>query len=111
MSKVKLLLDVISDIRALSESLQHMADAMLDNKLNKETETSEKNVSAKSEKSEKENAYSLEDVRSVLAKKSQKGFTAKIKTLLAKYGGNRLSDIDSKNYADIIKEAEMLGNE
>lgn len=31
MSKVKLLLDVISDVRSLADSLQAVADAMVDN--------------------------------------------------------------------------------
>lgn len=55
--------------------------------------------------------YKFEDVRCILAKKSQCGFTAEVKDLIAKYGASKLSEIDPKFYADIIKDAEVLGNE
>ena len=62
-------------------------------------------------KREKAKIYTLEDVRGVLAEKSQNGLTSEVKGLIAKFGGNKLSDIDSSNYEAIIKEAEVLGNE
>lgn len=43
--------------------------------------------------------------------KSQNGFTAEVKGLIEKYGGAKLSDIVPTHYADIIKDAEVLGNE
>lgn len=52
----------------------------------------------------------LKDVRAVLAVKSQNGMTAEVKGLISKYGGSKLSDIDPKHYADIIRDAEVLGN-
>ena len=55
--------------------------------------------------------YELEDVRGVLAEKSQNGLTSEVKGLIAKFGGSKLSDIDPSNYEAIIKEAEVLGNE
>ena len=55
--------------------------------------------------------YKFEDVRCILAKKSQCGFTAEVKDLIAKYGASKLSEIDPKFYADIIKDAEVLANE
>ena len=61
------------------------------------------------EKAEK--TYTLEDVRGILAEKSQNGFTAEIKALISKFGGNRLSDIDPDKYEEVIKNAEAIGNE
>ena len=52
----------------------------------------------------------LEDVRAVLAVKTQNGMTAEVKGLITKYGGSKLSDVDPKHYADLIKDAEVLGN-
>lgn len=52
----------------------------------------------------------LEDVRAVLAVKSQNSMTSEVKGLITKYGGSKLSDVDPKHYADIIKDAEVLGN-
>ena len=50
------------------------------------------------------------DVRAVLAVKTQNGMTAEVKGLITKYGGSKLSDVDPKHYADLIKDAEVLGN-
>ena len=115
MSKVKLLLDVISDVRSLADSLQAVADEMIENESSataathtqevvKEEKQTRKKVTTKKE-------YTLEDVRGVLAEKSQKGFTAEVKSLIEKYGGNKLSDINSENYAAIIKDAKVIGSE
>lgn len=59
-------------------------------------------------KNEKTKTYTLEDVRGVLAQKSQIGFTAEVKALIKKYGGSKLSDVESCRYEEIIKEAEEL---
>ncbi len=52
----------------------------------------------------------LEAVRAVLADKSRAGFTAQIRSLLQKHGAAKLSEIDPSHYADLLKEAEGLGN-
>lgn len=110
MNKVTALLDaiatVIINVRALADSLQAAADAFAEFK---PTEIVEQPVAQSPEKAEK--AYTLEDVRGVLAEKSQNGFTAEIKALISKFGGNRLSDIDPGKYEEIIKNAEAIGNE
>lgn len=55
-------------------------------------------------------ALTLEQVRSVLADKSRKGFTAQIRSLLQKYGASKLSGIDPGNYEALLAEVEVLGN-
>lgn len=110
MNKATSILDVISNVRALADSLQGLADVLTEIK---ENETPVAQIPEKVEKAKKEKAkaYTLEDVRGVLAEKSQNGLTSEVKGLIAKYGGNKLSDIDPSNYEAIIKEAEVLGNE
>ena len=53
-------------------------------------------------------AVTLEEVRGVLAEKSRNGKTDVVRELLAKYGGNRLSDISPEHFGDLLKEAEGL---
>jgi len=105
--------DVITNVRALADSLQGFVDALTEIKGIEAKEVSAAQTSDKTTKSKKEKAkaYTLEDVRGILAEKSQSGLTAEVKGLIAKYGGSKLSDINPENYADIIKEAEVLGNE
>lgn len=109
MNKITILLDAVIDIaanvRSLADSLQKAADILSDLK---KTEFKTAIVDELPEKVEK--SYTLEDVRGVLAEKSRKGHTAEVKALIAKFGGNRLSDIEPDKYGDIIKMAEELDN-
>lgn len=115
MSKVKLLLDVISDVRSLADSLQAVADAITVNESTTVDATPTQEPVKEEKQPIKKNAakkeYTLEDVRGILATKSQNGLTAEVKGLIEKYGGTKLSDIDPTHYADIMKDAEVLGNE
>lgn len=114
MSKVKLLLDVISDVRSVVDSLQAVADAMVENEPAMDATPTQETVKEEKQPTKKNAAkkeYTLEDVRGILARKSQNGLTAEVKGLIEKYGGTKLSDIDPTHYADIIKDAEVFGNE
>lgn len=48
----------------------------------------------------------LEQIRAVLADKSRAGHTAAVRELLKKYGATKLSQVDPKHYAAILKETE-----
>lgn len=61
-------------------------------------------------KTEPTPSYTKEDVRGVLAAKSAAGFKKEVKELLAKYGAQQLKQIDPKDYAALMKEAEVIGN-
>ena len=54
--------------------------------------------------------YTKEDVRGVLAAKSAAGFKKEVKELLNKFGAQQLKQIDPKDYAALMKEAEVIGN-
>ena len=55
-----------------------------------------------------EPVLTLEAVRAVLADKSRAGFTAQIRSLLQKYGADKLSGINPANYKDLLADAEGL---
>lgn len=57
-----------------------------------------------------EKPITLELVRAVLAEKSRSGHTAKVRELLEKYGGSKLSEINPSEYPALLAEAEVLGN-
>ena len=59
-------------------------------------------------KPEEKPALTLEQVRAVLADKSRAGHTAAIRDLLQKYGASKLSQVDSKNYEALLRDAEVL---
>ena len=55
-----------------------------------------------------EPVLTLEAVRAVLAEKSRAGFTAQIRSLLQKYGADRLSGVDTANYRALLADVEGL---
>ena len=55
-----------------------------------------------------EPVLTLEAVRAVLADKSRAGFTAHIRSLLQKYGADKLSGIDPANYKALLEDVEGL---
>ena len=126
MGKVKLLLDVIGDLRSLADSLQAVADAVVDNgaaeaeltttkepeKAGRGSKVAAKNTAKKDAKAAKqepeEKPLTLEEVRAVLAEKSRSGHTEEVRELLAKHGADKLSEIDPAEYAALLAEAEVL---
>lgn len=70
---------------------------------------------AKEEKLKGQDAYvlckeevTLGDIREKLAAMSQKGDHERVRQLLIKYGGERLSDVPRENYVDLLKEANEV---
>ena len=55
-----------------------------------------------------EPVLTLEAVRAVLADKSRVGFTVQIRSLLQKYGADKLSGIDPDNYKALLADVEGL---
>ena len=127
MSKIKLALDVVSDLRSLAGSIETMVHAMEGNEATMETNepTAEKNEPAKEPKKKskqatkakakeapieapKEKQPTLEEVRAVMADKSRDGHREAVKAIITKYGANNLSSLDPKHYAAALKEAGEL---
>lgn len=132
--KIKGLNEVVSNLRALADSLESV-EVVKEKVSEKEKSVGKENRADKGDIVEKEKRVdkqdkvdkidkagewakeskvkeiSLEEVRAVLAKKSQAGFTDEIRTMIKDYGCNKLSEIDSKYYADILKAAEVMINE
>lgn len=99
MSKIKLLLDVVEDMRSLADSLQALADAMTQG---------DAPVQKTAPPPPTEPAVTLEQVRAVLAEKSHDGKTDAVRELLQKYGAPKLSAVDPKHYPALLKDAEVL---
>lgn len=109
MNKVKLIVDVaqqvlkvVEDLRSLSDSVQVVCNTVLEGLSEEPKALPEKKA---------ESAISLEKVRGVLAGKSQAGYSAEVRAIVSKYGASKLSDIDPKDYAAVLKDAEVIGNE
>ena len=93
----KSLLKMASDFRKLAVDLQGMCVIMSDEYCEEEPQ--------------KEAEISLEQVRGLLADKSRAGHTARIREILRSFGADRLSEVDPKDYAEVLKAAEELDDE
>ena len=114
MNQTKQLLSVIEDIRRLANSLQSLCEVMAENKL-EQTVVEEKSEEVEDESTElltdatkEEKTISLEEVRGVLAKKAQEGKQAEVRELIKTYGVSKLSEVDAKDYVELMKKAEEL---
>ena len=105
MSKMGELDLCVSELRSVAQSLNTVADC-----LTSLFSGSQPRTSVQPESKPTSKPITLEDVRAVLAEKSRNGHTAKIRELLEKHGAAKLSEIDPKNYAALLAEAEVLGN-
>ena len=53
-------------------------------------------------------AISIEEVRSLLAEKSQAGKGPEIRALIVKYGADKLTDLEPSCYEALLNEVEAL---
>ena len=101
MSKMSELSQVLEEMIACGEGMIKAANAI------KEIFSSTEEAPAVPESAP---SYTKEDVRGILAAKSAAGFKKEVKELLKKYGAQQLKQVDPKDYAALIKEAEVIGN-
>jgi hypothetical protein len=101
MSKMSDMATIIEDLRdtaaAINDAANWLAEAFSAAEPAEETPVTEP-------------ALTLEDVRAILAEKSRAGHTAEIRSLLQKYGADRLSQLDPSNYKALLAEVEVLDN-
>ena len=114
MSKTKLLLNVVEDVRSLincyqtlAEDLQELCESFSENENSVSTSKSGLSETSEEDKTNKP-TITLEEVRTVLAKLAQDGKQAELKALIGKFGANRLSEVESKHYPAILKEVEEM---
>ena len=125
MSKIKLALDVVSDLKSLAESIETLVRAMEANEVvptNEEPTKKKSKTKAKVEESEpeveeaevaeveepEEKQPTLEEVRAAMADKSRDGHREAVKAIITKYGANNLSSLDPKHFSTALKEVGEL---
>ena len=122
MSKMSELSQVLDEMIACGEGMIKAANTLKDifssteeAPAKTETKTAKKAtkqdaVVTEEAKPEPAPTYTKEDVRGVLAAKSAAGFKKEVKELLEKFGAQQLKQVDPKDYAALLKEAEVIGN-
>jgi hypothetical protein len=109
MSKMAEMAQTIEELRTAAASINAAAD-WLYQQFSGEDNSKQQNSKSAAKKAEPKPEVKLEDVRAVLAEKSRAGHTAEVRTLLQKYGAEKLSAVDPTNYETLMKDAEVIGN-
>lgn len=94
------LLRIADNLKELSKIVAVMAEEMTSTNATKQEEIKPD--------IKKEEVITIEQVRAVLAEKSQSGKQPEIKALILKYGANKLTNVDPSHYTALLKEAGQL---
>lgn len=110
MSKTKLALDVVQDLKNLAGSMEALISAMESPTTEKvaKYQESEPKRSKEAKQETKTKLPTLEDVRAKLAALSQDGKQIQVKELITGFGAKKLSDISAEKYPDLLEEADKL---
>ena len=113
MSKMKLALDVVTDLRNLAGSIETLVFALESNPSDSASPVDKKETKGNKEpkkttQPQKAKLPTLEDVRAKLAALSQDGKQVQVKELITSFGAKKLSDIPADKYPELLKEADRL---
>lgn len=108
MSKIKLLLDVVQDVRALADGLQAVADFIQLGTGSPEETPAQPVDSTPPPPKHTTPQITIDQVRTLLAEKSGEGKTQAVKALLYKYDAGKLSGVKPEDYAALMEEARKL---
>ena len=101
------LLKIADGLLAVSEGVRALAGKAhsCNCSKNQEEERGQKDEESGNEKSQEkqENAVTIEQVRAVMASKTQQ-----VKALIQKYGADKLSGVQPEKYADLLRDAKAL---
>lgn len=73
-----------------------------------DTEKAKKSDKKNKADDKKEKPVAVEDIRAVMAQKSQEGKTKEIRELLQKFGAVKLSAVKPEDYPALLQEAQVL---
>jgi hypothetical protein len=94
------LLRIADNLKELSKIVVMMAEEMTSTNVTKKEEIKPD--------IKKEEVITIEQVRAVLAEKSQSGKQPEVKALILKFGANKLTDVDPSHYKALLMEAGEL---
>ncbi|OLS02589.1 rRNA biogenesis protein rrp5 [Tissierella creatinophila] len=95
MSRMKLAMNVVKDLRSLADSIEALA-------------TDEQHVTDVEEVREPATKITFEDLRAVLAVLTRDGKQKEVKKLIIKYGAKKLSDVPEDKYQELLDEARKI---
>ena len=102
------LIEATKDLRAMFSSPELNEEDGLTNTYETDESLEAKKEYEKNHPVKEEPKITLEDVRARLAQLSRDGKTAQVKTLIQKYGANKLSEVNPDDYEALLLDAEVI---
>ena len=110
MSRTKLALDVVQDLRSLADSIEVLANAIVDG-APEQSDAPKQSVETNAPHAETvttEKPLSLVELRAYVAERSTPENRPKIKALLTKHGVNKLTELPEDQYEALKREVAAL---
>ena len=108
MSKMSELSQALDELVSCGEGMIRAANA-LRGIFSTAEEAPKPEVAPAAEKAASTAVYSFVDVRKAFSAKSHAGYTNEVKTLIAKYGADKLSEIKDIDYPALMADLAALG--
>ena len=102
MDKNKIIQNIIADLKSITDSLEILG------KMLNESADLEETEQKKYTKEIEQRQPTLEEVRAAMAEKNREGHREEIKTILVKYGANKLTALDPEHYAEVLKKVSEI---
>ena len=109
MSRIKLLLQVTEDVQTLADSLRELVNAIQSDE--PEVAATKEEVIPEKPIEQSKAKVTLEEIRAVLARQSQAGFTAQVQSIIQQFDAKKLSEVKPEYYEEIMLLAEELSHE
>lgn len=100
MNKTKIIQEIIGHLKGITDSLEALTGVIESHQTEPEVEGREEKVASQ----KKPKQPTIEEVRAAMAEKSKAGHREEVKAVILKYGANKLTSLDSKHYAEVLKE-------
>jgi hypothetical protein len=105
MSRMKLALNVVEDLRSLADSIETLSKSLTDTNATDVEEVRKPETSQEEKTAPK---ITFEDTRAILAVLTRQGKQEKVKELITKYGAKKLSDVPEDKYQELLDEARKI---
>lgn len=103
--------DIAGDLKWLANNLQTLIEEIGCDALTYQNKNILPTVSSTIESKEpKSSPITLNQVRAVLAEKSRSGHTTEIRMLIEAHGVVKLSEIDPKEFSELLEKASFIGH-
>lgn len=109
MNKTKIIQDIIVNLKGITGSLETLTKVLNEPVKSEEVEGKENVVKQSKGETNKEDIQeqkqpTLEEVRAAMAEKNREGHREEVKAIIVKHGANKLTALDPKCYAEVLKE-------